>query len=138
MSQDDTITNYFCYQETNIFWNDLWVNKPLSMFLLEKGTICAVLKHNNDDIIGFEVNIKYFEKIDTITMSFFSLETKEDVSKDITIVFSPTDISNNLLMLPKLDVDGFIKEPNQNRYYIITNSWTEINCDGVFAIPQLC
>ena len=108
------------------------------MVLLEKGTICAVLKHNNDDIIGFEVKIKYREKIDTLTMSFFSLETNEDVSQDNTIVFSPTDISNYLLMLPKLDVDGFIKEPNQNCYYIITNSWTEMNCNGVFVIPQLC
>ena len=73
------------------------------MVLLEKGTICAVLKHNNDDIIGFEVKIKFREKIDTLTMSFFSLETNEDVSKDNAIVFSPTDISNYLLMLPKLD-----------------------------------
>ena len=138
LSQYDTISNYFCYQEINIFWNELWVNKPLSMVLLEKGTICAVLKHNNDDIIGFEVKIKFREKIDTLTMSFFSLETNEDVSKENTIVFSPTDISNYLLMLPKLDEDGFIKEPNQNRYYIITDSWTEMICDDVLIIPQLC
>ena len=52
-------------------------------------------------------------------MSFFSLETNEDISKDNAIVFSPTDISNYLLMLPKQDVGGFIKEPNQNHYYII-------------------
>ena len=138
LSQNDTITNYFCYQETNIFWNDLWVNKPLSMVLLEKGTICAVLKHNNDDIIGFEVKIKYCDKIDTLIMSLFRLETNEDVSQESTIVFSPTDISNYLLMLPKLDEDGFIKEPNQNHYCIITNSWAEMNCNGVFIIPQLC
>ena len=138
LSQDDTITNYFCYQEINIFWNDLWVNKPLSMVLLNNGTICAVLKHNNDDIIGFEVQIKFCEQIDTLTMSFFSLETNEDISKENTIVFSPTEISNLLLMLPKLDVDGFIKEPNQNRYYIITDSWTEMNSNGVLTISQLC
>ena len=59
-----------------------------------KGTICAVLKHNNDDIIGFEVKIKYCEKTDTLTISFFSLETNEDVSQENAIVFSPTDISN--------------------------------------------
>ena len=71
-------------------------------------------------------------------MSFFSLETNEDVSKEKIIVFSPTDISNYLLMLPKLDEDGFIKELNKNCYYIITNSWTEMNCNGVFVIPHLC
>ena len=138
LSQEDIITNYICYEETNIFWNDVWVNKPLSMVLLKKGIICAVLKHENDHIIGFEINIKFREQIDTLTMSFFSLETNEDLSKENTMVFSPTDISNYLLMLPKLDVDGFIKEPNQNRYYIITDSWTDMSSTNVFTIPQLC
>ena len=86
------------------------------MILLKKGTICTVLKHNNDDIIGFEVKVKFREQIDTLNMSFFSLETNEDVSKENTMVFSPTDISNYLLMFSNLDVDGFIKEPNQNPY----------------------
>ena len=35
----------------------------------------------------------------------------EDESQENTMVFSPTDITNYLLMLPKLDDDGFIKKP---------------------------
>ena len=108
------------------------------MVLLKKGIICAVLKCDNDDIVGFEVKVKFREQIDTLTMSFFSLETDEDVSEENTIVFSPTDISNYLLLLPKLEVEGFTKEPNQNRYYIITNNWTEMNNNNVFIRPQLC
>ena len=118
--------------------NDLWDNKPLSMVLLNKGSIWAVLKYCNDDIIRVEIKTKYREKVKILAMSFFSLETIEEDSKLSMIEFSPADISNHLLMLPKIDVDGFIKEPNQNCYYIITDSWTEMNYNGVFTIPQLC
>ena len=138
LSQEDTITNYFCYHNTNIFWNDLWANKPLSMVLLKKGNICTVLKCENDDIVGFEVKVKFCEQIDTLTMSFFSLEINEDISQENTMVFSPTDISNYLLLLPKLEVEGFTKEPNQNRYYIIADNWTEMNNNNMFITPQLC
>ena len=106
--------------------------------LTQKSYTCAVLKCNNDDIVGFQVKIKFCDQIDTLTMSFFSLETDEDVSQDNTIVFSHTDIANYLLMLPKLDEDGFIKEPNQNCYYIITDNWTEMNNNNMFITPQLC
>ena len=41
-------------------------------------------------------------------------------------------------MLPKEDEDDFMKEPNQNRYYIINDSWTEMNYNGIFSSPQLC
>ena len=139
LSQEDTPTNFFCYHDTNIFMNDLWSNKPLSMVLLKKGNICAVLKCDTDDIVGFEVKIKFREQIESLTMPFFSIESdKDDVRRQNTLNFSPSDIINYLLLLPKMEVDGFTKEPNQNRYYIISDSWTEMNQYSVLLSPYIC
>ena len=134
----DEDINFFTYKEIDIFLHHLGMNKPLSCVLLKSGTISAILSTRDDVMIGVEVETKYSEEIKTLAMSFHTLIVQNNDHTACMTQFPKTAISNYLLLLPKMSLDGFASEPNQNLYYIIADDWTELNKDDIFVTPTIC
>ena len=123
-----------------VIYNDLcqlineWCgNKPLSCVLLKNGNICAVTKKTRENFVSVKVDTKFHHEIKSLAMCFFQLHIDTTSDESNMLYFTKGDIENYLLLLPKLAVDGFVQKPNQNKYYIITDEWMEMNKYSMFT-----
>ena len=113
--------------------NEWCGNKPLSCVLLKNGSICAVTSKTRDNFVSVKVDTKFHHEIKSLAMSFFQVHIDTTGDEFNMLHFTKYDIENYLLLLPKLAVDRFLQKPNQNKYYIITDEWMEMNKHSMFT-----
>ena len=50
--------------------------------------------------------------------------------------FKKTDMTNYMMLLPKLNIDGYINIKKGSLYYIIDSKWNELNDKMEFIPPK--
>ena len=69
-------------------------------------------------------------------MDFHEIEINEmDTGFDL-VNFKKTDITNYMMLLPQLNIDGYINIKKSSLYYIIDSKWNELNEKMEFTSPK--
>ena len=125
------------YKSVNEIFSYYRRNRPISCVKCENGQYYVVVESvNNTNVHGINILFKFKFNIPSLSMDFHEIEINEmDTGFDL-VNFKKTDITNYMMLLPQLNIDGYINIKKSSLYYIIDSKWNELNEKMEFTSPK--
>ena len=118
---------YATYKSVNDIFSLLRRNMPSSVVKYNAGKYYAIVKKQPQNFGAKRIMFMFAKVVITLSIDYYRVDLDLSLTDLDLLNLDGSNISNYLLLLPELCIDGYINLESNSSYYIINSEWNEVD-----------